>query len=188
MNYSNLQNLTNYIQSSPQFELVHFYLQSVNLPGISSDPDKISTRARNRFNVAQDTLEFNQLSFEMLIDENLEIWLEFQNYIRKRVRKDGFDPDPFFFTIQVNNNKGNKLFNVDFHNCYITSIGDIQLDSRQDMTHHTLQVDIQYDHYEIVHDQAEQVEDLYKDIDQDIEDCPDDCECKKCLDYFDSMC
>lgn len=89
----------------------------------------------------------------MLIDENFEIWLEMQKYIRERVSQShAYDPEDFTFTITVNNNKGNKLFSVVFYDCFITTIGDIQLDSTQDSLHHTLSVDIAYDSYEIVHE------------------------------------
>lgn len=88
----------------------------------------------------------------MLIDEDLEIWLIFQNYIRENLRKDGtFGIEPFQFSLQINNNKGNKLFIIEFHDCRINSVSDLQLDSTSDVTQHTLSVDIVYDQYEIVH-------------------------------------
>lgn len=183
-NYSNLQNLTNYVQSSPQFEKVPFYLLRVNLPGIQSDTEKLSTRGRNRFNTQQELIEFNSLSFEMLIDENLEIWLEMQNYLRERVKKDAtFDPDPFTFTVSINNNKGNKLFTVMFNYCYLVNIGDIQLDSTQDQLHHTLQVEITYDDYEIIHQGLPEENNDYCEFNDAIPECCqncDSCECSGC--------
>lgn len=153
MNYSNLQNLTNYIQVSPQFEHLPFLLLRVNIPGITASVEQISTRGRNRFHIAQDLMEFNQLSFEMLIDEDLKIWLEMQNYLRDRLKRDGtFDDSPFEFILQINNNKGNKLFNIVFESCRLNSIGDIQLDTTSSQTNHTLQVEISYDQYEIVYE------------------------------------
>lgn len=151
-NFNNLQNQTNFIQSSPQFKLVPFFLQRVNIPGISIDSESMSYRGRNKFYAGQNTLEFNPLSFEMLIDENFDIWLEFQRHIRNNIHKDGtFDAEPFQFTLQLNNSKGRKIMLIEFRNCRLSSIGDIQLDTTSELTQHTLQVDMVYDDYEIHH-------------------------------------
>lgn len=153
-NISNLQNLTNFTQVSPQFEKVHFFLQRVNLPGIASSPEQISARGRNRIHLGQDTLEFSPLQFEMLIDENLSIWLEFQDTIREMVKRDGtFDVTPFDFIVTINNNKGNPLFKIHYEDCRLTNIGDLQLDTTSNLAHHTMMVEIMYDQYEIVHPQ-----------------------------------
>jgi hypothetical protein len=66
----------------------------------------------------------------MLIDENLEIWLELQKIIRNMVKRDGtFDVTPFDFILSIGNNKGNPIFSIHFESCRLTSIGDIQLDT-----------------------------------------------------------
>lgn len=150
-NYSNLQNLTNYIQISPEFPDVHFYLQKVNIPGIQLNHEELSARGEHKIFQGQDIMNFNTLSFEMLIDENLEIWLQFHEHVRKRIKSDNtFDVTPFQFVLQINNNKGNKLFTIFFKDCRISSIQDLQLDSTSDITQHNLQVDIVFDKYDII--------------------------------------
>lgn len=162
-NFSNLQNLTNFIQVSPQLEHIPFFLQRVNIPGLNSSPEQINTRGGNRFHVGQDTLEFNPLSIEMLIDEDLLIWLELQEFLRGKIRKDGtFDVTPFDFIITINNNKGNKLFNIVYEDCRITSLSDIQLDTTSTQQHHTLSLELQYDRYDIVLPQDENKSPLQK--------------------------
>lgn len=162
-NFSNLQNLTNFIQVSPALENIPFFLQRVNIPGLNSSPEQINTRSGNRFHLGQDTLEFNPLSIEMLIDEDLEIWLELQRFVRGKIRKDGtFDVTPFDFILTINNNKGNKLFNIVYEDCRITMISDIQLDTTSTLQHHTLSIELQYDRYEIIQPQDESKSPLQK--------------------------
>jgi hypothetical protein len=70
--------------------------------------------------------------------------------INSNIRLDGtFSDFTFDFWIEVSNNKGNKVLKIDFSNCRITSIGDIELNSQDESTEHTLTFDVIYDFYEI---------------------------------------
>ena len=151
MNFNNLAQKTNYIAGSAAFKHIPFFLTNINLPGLSLNHPEIGGRASTRLNLSADTINWNALSFEMLIDEDFEIYKEVHNLVKKNiVLKDGTFRDFYFdFFIEISNNKGNKVLRVDFSNCRITSIGDIELSTQDETTEHTLQVEMVFDYYEI---------------------------------------
>ena len=151
MNFNNLAQKTNYIAGSAAFKHIPFFLTNINLPGLSLNHPEIGGRASTRLNLSADTINWNALSFEMLIDEDFEIYKEVHNLVKKNiVLKDGTFRDFYFdFFIEISNNKVNKVLRVDFSNCRITSIGDIELSTQDETTEHTLQVEMVFDYYEI---------------------------------------
>jgi hypothetical protein len=154
MNYNNLAQKTNYVAGSAALELAPFYLTAVNIPGISFNHYEVGARA-GRFSVTGDTLVYNTLSFEMLIDEDFKIYHEFMDKAVKMINSETgtFAAQEFDFWIQINNNKGNKLFKIEFFNCRLESVGDIQLDSQDEITEHNMAIDIKYDYFKIIKEQ-----------------------------------
>jgi hypothetical protein len=151
MNYNNLAQKTNYIAGSNKLELAPFYLTSVNLPGVNLNHPEVGGRTGGRLNVTGDTISYNALSFEMLIDEDFKIYHEFMDKVFLNIHaNDGvFATNEFDFWVEVSNSKGNKLFKVEFHNCRIESVGDILLDAQDDMTEHLMNVEVKFDFYKI---------------------------------------
>jgi len=151
MNYNNLAQKTNYIAGSDKFKNVPFFLTAINIPGLVLNHTEIGGRASTRMNISSDTINWNALSFEMLIDEDFEIYKELLGIIKKNIQlKNGTFVDFFFdFWIELSNSKGNKILRIDFSNCRISSIGDITLDTQDEATEHTLSMDIVFDYFEI---------------------------------------
>lgn len=149
MNYGNLAQKTNYTLGSHKLDLGPIYLQSVNIPGINFSHIETSTRSGARLTVTGDTLTFNNLSFEMLIDEDFKVYFEFMDKVFKNVNPENgtFASQEFDLWLQFHNNKGNPLFKLNFYNCRIETISDISLDNMSDEVVNTLAVDIKYDYF-----------------------------------------
>ena len=60
-----------------------------------------------------------------------------------------FSIQEFDFWIELRNNKGNKLFKIDFVNAKFESIDDVQLDVTNDEVMNTLSCSITYDYFKI---------------------------------------
>lgn len=151
MNFNNLAQRTNYIAGSDKFKHIPFFLTSVNLPGLSLNHPEVGGRSSTRMYLPSDTVNWNSLSFEMLIDEDFVIYKEIHDLIKKNIilRNGTFQDFYFDFFIEISNNKGNKVLRVDFTHCRIVSIGDIDLSTQDEATEHTIQVDMVFDYYEI---------------------------------------
>ncbi len=150
MNTNNISQHVNAICGSPDLELLPFYLQSFNLPGISFSLPEHSSRSGTKALFGSDTLTYNQLDFTILIDENYKVYFEFTDKIFKAVNieKNTFDNNVTFdFFIIMTNNKGKPLFRYDFHNCRIESIGDVSIDFNDDTVVNTFNVSVKYEYY-----------------------------------------
>lgn len=151
MNYHNLAQKTNFIAGSNKLDLVPFYLTSLNIPGISLGHPELGGRPGARLNVTADTITYNSLSLEVLVDEDFKVYHEFMDKVLANVNPEEgtFNNIDFDFWIEVSNSKGNKIFKLELFNCRLETIGDIQLDSQDDTTEYTMPVDIKYDYFKI---------------------------------------
>lgn len=154
MNYHNYAQKTNFIGGSTKFKDIIFYMTSVNIPGISFTLPEVGGRYSTKMLLPSDKMQFNGLSFEFLIDEDLSLYSDFMNYIMSTMNpEDGtFKNEPFEFWLQINNNKGNKVIYFEFYGCRIENIGDINLNTQDSETEHTMTLELRYDYFKIIKD------------------------------------
>jgi hypothetical protein len=149
MNYNNLSQRTNFIAGSSKLDLLPFYLTNVNIPGINFSYPEFGGRQGVRIHGGGDGVTFNNLSFEMLVDEKFNIYNQFMDIITQSINYDDgtFADNIFDFWVQINDNKGNKVLKFDFFDCRIESIGDINLDTQDDVPQYSLSVELIFDYY-----------------------------------------
>ena len=154
MNYNNLAQKTNYTAGSNKLNLTPFYLTNVNIPGLNFSYPEIGGRFGTKVFMAGDNIQYNTLSFEMLIDEDFNLYNEFFDKVVENINVESgsFADNTFDFWVEINNNKGNKLMKFEFYNCRIESLGDIQLDSQDDITEHNMTVEVKYDYFKRIVD------------------------------------
>jgi len=152
MNYTNLAQKTNFIAGSDQFENLPFYLTTVSIPGITFSHIELGGRTGAKMLAQGDTATFNNLTFEMLIDEDFTIYHEFMDEVRKSINVETgtFADRSFSFWVEINNSKGNPLFKIEFYECRIESIGDIELSTQDSETEYTMSVDVKYTHHNVI--------------------------------------
>lgn len=151
MNVNNLAQKTNFTAGSPAFTNIPFFLTALNVPGFNLGHGLTGGRGGTKSIVSADTITWNSLSLDLLIDEDLKIYTEIMAIIKKNINIDtgNFDDFVFDFWIELNNNKGNKILKLEFKNCRIESVGDIQLDTQDDITEHIMNMSMLYDYYNI---------------------------------------
>jgi len=152
MNSNNLAQKTNFNAGSNQLQLSQIYLNSVNIPGINFSHPELSSRAGSKLNLTGDTLTYNNLSIEILVDEDFNIYHEISTKIFNNISPitGSFANIEFDFWIDINNSKGYHLFKMEFNSCRIESIGDIQLETNSDETEFTLPVELKFDYFNII--------------------------------------
>jgi hypothetical protein len=121
----------------PNLPFANYFLQSVNLPGVSTNFAEVPTP----FHVQKrhgDRLNYEDLQMQVIIDEDLRIWEETFNWLSNLTTPEGFhqyDQSNKLKSGQKYNegilefNKNSNLSNlrIRFHNCHIMSIGPIQM-------------------------------------------------------------
>jgi len=151
MNANNLAQKTNFTAGSSAFKNIPFFLTALNIPGFNLGHNQLGARGGARGISSADTIQWNSLSLDILIDEDFKIYTEIMNIIRTNVNVEtgNFNDFVFDFWIEVNNNKGNKILKLEFKDCRIDTVGDIQLDTQDDITEHLLNISMLYDYYTI---------------------------------------
>jgi hypothetical protein len=150
MNTNNFHQKSNFTAGGSLFDKSTYYLTSVNIPGLSLSPIEVGGRGSSKMQLSPDTITWSPLTFDVLIDEDFEVYKEINDIFRKNIKADGTFEDLYFdFWVEVSNNKGNKIMKLDFTNCRLTSISDIFMDTQDDTTEHTLSIDLIYDTYDI---------------------------------------
>lgn len=151
MNITNLAQTTNFICGSEKLNLCDVFLQQVNLPGISFGHPETGGRLGAKLHVQADSCTFNTLSLSMIIDEKFKLYKELMETFSKTYNPENgtFSIQEFDFWIELRNNKGNKLFKIDFVNAKFESIDDVQLDVTNEEVYNTLSCSIVYDYFKI---------------------------------------
>lgn len=151
MNYQNFSQKTNFTAGSEKFSLLPFYLTSVNIPGLNFSQPSVGGRGSTKLNLASDSVQYNDLSFELMVDEDLNIYYSFMEEINKSISVEGsnFADRNFDFWVEINNSKGHKIMKLEFYNCRIASIGDISLETQDEETFYTMSVELKYDYFNI---------------------------------------
>lgn len=151
---------------------VEYYVQSVNIPGITFNELRQGAGVGLDAYFPGDKIEFGKLTVKFLVDEDLENFKEvydwmnaiipisdpsdFANYTQTTKTKtgltSGIDNDLNQYsdiTLVTNTNKNipNKFFR--FHDCFPTSLGELELISGAENDPVTCQVEFIFSYYDI---------------------------------------
>lgn len=126
------QNTTNYyIILTDKLSTIQFYLQRVNIPGIISNAIEDLSFGRT-IKIPGDSLAFEDLSFDILLDKELKTYEEvYDNIIGSNNPQTGLlTPSKKIFqaTLVISTHKNNPEVKFIFDNVIIERIGSIQLD------------------------------------------------------------
>ena len=149
INTRNYSQKTNFLCGSPTLKLLPFYVTNLTIPGITANVPEVSGRfgASNKFSAANIT--FNDLSLDVLLDQNYRIYIDIYNLIKVHIDDGTFENFYFEFWIQVTDDFGKTVFKIDFHDCQIETIGDLELGTQDETTERTFNINIKYDYYTI---------------------------------------
>lgn len=150
-NINNLAQKTNFILGTSKLPNSILHVQSLNIPSVSVSHIKtIGGRFGTPLAIGADSAEYSEINLEVLLDEDLNIFRELINLMQSQVQPGtGVFEDTYWdFWLQVNNNKGNQLFRIDFIHSRLSSISDIALDSSDD-GFNTMSLSIVYDYFKI---------------------------------------
>ena len=117
---------------------LEFFCQNVTHPGMIMNPVELPVRRLAGLPFPGDTLTFNELSTNILLDENLESYTEMFNWIRRLLENNMFDRNPSGkssqpnyadITLSILSSHNNQTKQVRYIDCVPTSLGDINFES-----------------------------------------------------------
>ncbi len=153
---ANLRNFThssNYVFQTNLFseEETNYAIQEVQLPGLSFSHIQAG-RQSAMLNLQGDTIQFNDLTLNLIVDEKLQVW---KDVVNKMIRmRDAYSThgesieDMSFLEIHDDNSK--LVLKLEFSGCMISSIDDLTFTTISEDEIITCAVTIKYDYYQIV--------------------------------------
>jgi len=136
----------NYLQPT-SFKLVldrknypnlEFFCQSVTHPGMLMSSVEVPFRKLAGVPMPGDTLTFNELSANIILDEDMEGYTEMYSWIRRlldtnqrsALNRTATDAPTFAdITLHILSSHNNTTKQIQYHDCVPTALGDIQFES-----------------------------------------------------------
>jgi len=153
INTRNYSQKTNYKCGSSDLDILPFFIQTMSIPGINFNSPEIGGRTGSKFNLASDSVTFNNLSLDIVLDEDYLVYKEIMNLIFSKINVETgtFSDNIFSLWVEMTDDMGKTVMKIEYNNCRFESVGDIQLDVMDDSTETTFSVDIKYDYYSIIY-------------------------------------
>lgn len=117
---------------------LEFFCQNVTHPGMIMNPVELPVRRLAGLPFPGESLTFNELSTNILLDENLESYSEMFNWMRRLLETNMFDnqaagntsqPNYADITLSILSSHNNQTKQVRYIDCVPTSLGDINFES-----------------------------------------------------------
>jgi hypothetical protein len=142
---TNLLQPTKYLLTFTRIPASQYFLQSVNLPGITGTQSTINTPLFD-YTVPGNKLEFSPFNINFLLDEQMDSWKNIFNWFRAiaspesmeernrlKVLQAGTVAKPSYYSdavLTILSNLNNPIVKIEFFNVFPVSLSDIQFDTR----------------------------------------------------------
>lgn len=154
-----MSNLRNFTHSSNFFFVTNLFsneettysIQEVNLPGLSFSHIQAANRSA-LLNLQGDTLTFNDLILNIIIDEKLTVWKEIIGTMlkmRDAYSTKGENIEEMSF-LEIHDDNSNLVLKLEFSGCMIETIDDLSYSTISEDEIVTCSVTIKYDYFRIV--------------------------------------
>ena len=153
MNNRNFTHSSNFVFVTNLFndEQTAYAIQEVNLPGLSFSHIASSHRSAN-LHLQGDILNFNDLTLNLIVDEELKVWKEIVNKMtrmRDAYSTNGENIEEMSF-LEIHDDNSKLVLKLEFSGCMISSIDDLSFTTISEDEIITCSVGITYDYYRVV--------------------------------------
>lgn len=150
MNNRNLAKETEIVAITNVFnpEAVEYNIYATNLPGYNSSAPQTGSRFGHPIYNEPDSLDYNPLSLEFVIDENFEVWKEIVK-VGRQYLNDGLKEKNIILFIK--DTHGKTLIKVVYTDCVPISVSDLDYSmDTDDELPLKVTVDFQYNGFDII--------------------------------------
>lgn len=145
---TNFADLSRFMVGSDTLKITPFYLKTFTIPGISMSHPSLSTRSGTNLKIGADSMDFDTLEMEVLLDSQFSTYFELMDLVFKEVdfEFDSFAMPEFDLWVSVMDSKQKEIFRFDFHHCRINSLGSVSMDPEAELGS-TVALSLSYDYY-----------------------------------------
>jgi len=138
---------------------MEYFVQSVSHPGASVAPLELPVRRITSVPLAGDKITFTEVSFSIILDENMTSYTEMFEWMNRIVNdgqvssgeRAGKIPTYADITLHVLSSHNNTTKKIKYTDCVPTSLGNIEFTSTQgDVTYLTFDASFRFSQFEII--------------------------------------
>jgi len=150
-NLRNFAHTSNFAFGTNLFgESTVYSVQECNLPGISFNHIEVAKRAVFG-NIQGDTLTYNNLYINIILDEDLKNWIEIVSSLQKM--RDPTTTNGISISedswLEIHDDNSNRVLKLSFKNCILETIEDVAFSTTSEDEILTVGINIKYDYYTI---------------------------------------
>ena len=130
LSQNSFSTVSNIMFGSAELPNVWVNSQTFSLPTISLSPPKMNTRSGAMVALASDTVEYEDLTVDIILDKNWKVWNDLYKYFLDglNVEQGSFLKENVFDTwIEFFDGEGKSVKKFMFYKCRLLSFGDINL-------------------------------------------------------------
>lgn len=136
---------------------LEFFAQSVVHPGASVSPVELNVPRVSQIALAGDKISYGSLTLDVIVDEDMESYKEFQNWLERTVNdkqnNSTTSPEPSTsadISLLIMSSHNNKNNTIKYNDCVPTEIGSLNLASNTgDVAYATFSVSFRFTTFEI---------------------------------------
>jgi hypothetical protein len=115
---------------------LEFFAQRVSHPGVTVNSPSVPYRGISNVSLPGDTIAFSELSFNVIVDEDLKSYIEVFNWLKdlvevpyQRNMKDVGEKQEVDITLSVQNSHNNTTKKIRYIDCIPTNLGALDMES-----------------------------------------------------------
>lgn len=138
---------------------LEYFAQSVTHPGSSVAPIELPVSRITSVPLAGDKIDYGELSIDIILDENMESYIEMQGWLERIVNEGQVDENRFNssviptyadITVLILSSHNNKTVQIKYNDCVPVNLGSIALASNAtDVSYLTFTTSFRFSSFEI---------------------------------------
>ena len=138
---------------------LEYFAQSVTHPGSSVAPIELPISRITSVPLAGDKIDYGELGIDIILDENMESYIEMQGWLERIVNEGQVDENRFNssviptyadITVLILSSHNNKTVQIKYNDCMPTNLGSIALASNAtDVSYLTFNTTFRFSSFEI---------------------------------------
>lgn len=151
-------NLFKLIVDRKNYTNLEFFAQSISHPTVDAAPAELPVQRVTRINLPADKLTYGELVANVIIDENMNSYVEMHNWISRMVQENYKDPlardadlPPIEadITVHMLSSHNNTIRTIKYLDCMPISLGGVELETQNAEGYITYPVVFRFTYFEI---------------------------------------
>lgn len=151
-------NLFKLVIDRKNFPNLEFFAQGISHPSVDAQPADVNYKRISRIGMIADKLNYGELVTNIILDENMNSYIELHNWISRMVEENystplgrtaSLPPIEADITVQMLSSHNNLIRKIKYIDCFPVNLGNIELDAQNAESYATYPATFRFTYFEI---------------------------------------